>query len=244
MDQNEAVRALKTYEDLAGRSVATQLRPELSDDAILEGCREAARRGMAAVVVRPSDVDAAARALEGSGTAVASVAGFPHGTATTAVKVYEARDLLRRGVEEVHLTVNLGKLISRQFQYIETEVLQIARACHENGALLAMTLESAYLTEDLKVIAMKIAKRCEADLVKTSHGFGPQPELAAELELMNRILRGMCRVEIGGGIESLDEALTAYSLGAERLAGEHAGAILDAWKARLEEEAQQKPVSE
>lgn len=244
MDQNEAKRALKTYEDLAGRCVETLLGPEMSDDAVLDGCREAARRGVAAVVVRPSDVDAMVRALEGSATVVASVAGYPHGASTTAVKVYETRDLLRRGAKEIHLTLNLGKLVSRQFQYVETELLQIARACHESGALLAVSLEGGALAEDLRIIAMKIAKRCEADVVKTSGGYGPPADVAAELALMSRILRGESRIEACGGIETLDGALTAYEQGAERLGGERMGGILDAWKARLEEEARQAAATE
>ena len=225
---------MTTYEDLARRTVQLLVRPELSDDAILEGCREAARRGTAAVLVRPADIDAAVRALEGTGTAPASVVGFPHGGTTTAVKVYETRDLLRRGAKEIDLTVNIGKLVSRQFQFIETEILQISRACHESGALLAVTLENAYLTEDLKVIAMKIAKRCEADFVKTSTGFAPAAAMAAELPLMTRILGDVCRIEACGGIGTLDDALAAYAQGAERIGSECASSILDAWQTRLE----------
>lgn len=244
MDQNQIERTLTTYEDLAGRTVLTLLRPELSDDDVLEGCRQAAARGAAAVLVRPSDVDAAARCLEGTRTAPASVVGFPHGGSTTGVKVYETRDLLRRGAKEIDLVVNIGKLVSRQFQYIETEILQISRACHESGARLAVTLENACLREDLKVIAMKICKRCEADFVKTSTGFAAPCELGPELELMSRMLRDVCLIEACGGIQTLDGALAAYRQGAERIGTEHAAEILDAWKARLEAQAQAAAATE
>ncbi len=244
MDQNETIRTLTTYEDLARRTVQTLVRPELSDDTVLEGCREAAARGAAAVLVRPSDIDAAVRCLDGTGTAPASVVGFPHGGSTTAVKVYETRDLLRRGAKEIDLVVNIGKLVSRQFQFIETEILQISRACHESGALLTVTLENAYLGEDLKVIAMKICKRCEADFVKTSTGFAPPCAPGGDLALMSRMLRDVCRIEASGGIVTLDDALEAYGQGAERIGTECAAAILGAWKARLEALAKDASITE
>jgi deoxyribose-phosphate aldolase len=215
----------------------------LSDDAILDGCREAAARGVAGVLVRPSDIDAAVRCLDGAGAAPMAAVGFPHGSATTAVKVYETRDALRRGARGIDLVVNIGKLVSRQFQFVETEILQISRACHESGALLTVTLENALLREDLKVIAMKICKRCEVDFVNTATGYGPQCRLEQELALMSRILKDVCRIE-AGGVETLEEALSAYGQGAERMGTEQAGAILDAWRARLEAEAKDSAITE
>jgi deoxyribose-phosphate aldolase len=232
MDQNETERALKTYEDLSRRLSYVLLRPELSDEAMEEGCRVAARYGVGAVAVRPSDVDAAARYLDGSGVAVGSVGGFPHGASTTGVKVYETRDLLRRGAKEIEVVVNTGKLVSRQFQYVETEILQMSRACHESGALLKVTLENSFLGQDLKIIAMKICKRCEADFVKDGTDFAPQGERAADLALMGGVLKGVCRME-SAGVRTLDEALAAYGQGAERMATGDPAAILEEWKARI-----------
>jgi len=81
---------------------------------------------------------------------VGSVAGFPHGSTTTAAKLYEARDLLRRGAREIDMVLNIGKLISRQFQYVEMELAQMAEACHDAGAILKVIFENAYLTDELK----------------------------------------------------------------------------------------------
>ncbi len=237
METQEARAPLTTYESLAQLIDHSLVRPELSDEQIAEGCRLAVGYGVAAVSVRPSDLDAAVRFLDGARVAVGSTVGFPHGGSTTAVKVYETRDLLRRGAKEIDMVLNIGKLISRQFQYVETEILQISRACHESGALLKVILENAYLTEDLKVIALKICKRCEADFVKTSTGFGPSGSTAADLSLMQRMLKGMCRIKAAGGIGTLEQALEAYALGADRIGVSQTASILDAWRTRLEAEA-------
>jgi len=238
METQETRPVLTSYEALARLFDHSLVRPELTDEEIGEGCKLAMRYGVAAVSVRPSDLDAAVRYLDGSKVAAGSTVGFPHGGATTAVKVYETRDLLRRGATEIDMVVNIGKLVSRQFQYIETEILQISKACHESGALLKVILENAYLTEDLKLIALKICKRCEADFVKTSTGFAPSGCTPDDLRLMSRVLKGVCRIKAAGGIGTLAQALEAYELGADRIGATQTAAILDAWKAKLEAEAQ------
>lgn len=189
--------------------------------------------GIACVSVRPTDVELAARLLGGTRVAVGSIVSFPHGAATTAVKLYETRDLLRRGAKEIDMVVNIGKLRSRQFQYIESEILQVSNACHESGARLKVILENAYLTEDLKVVALKICKRCEADFVKTSTGFAGSGWTAADLTLMKRVLKGECGIKAAGGIDTLEAALEAYSQGADRIGATNTAVILDDWRRKL-----------
>jgi deoxyribose-phosphate aldolase len=90
------------------------------------------------------------------------------------------------------------------------------------------------LTEDLKVIACKIAKRAEADFVKTATGFArPSPAWEADLVLLKRVLKDVCRVEAGEGVDTLDAALRAYELGADRLCTPRAEALLAAFSASL-----------
>ncbi len=239
MDQaGETRAALATYADLAKRLDHALVQPDLTDDEVGEGVRLALEYDVACVSVRPSDLAFTVRQTEGSGVAPGSVVGFPHGSSTTASKLYEMRDLIRRGAKELDVVLNIGKLRSRQFQYVETELLQMGRACHESGVLFKVILENAYLTEDLKIIALKICKRCEADFVKTSTGFAPAGWAADDVRLMVRILKGEAKVKAAGGIHSLATALEAYEAGAERLGTTRTALILDEWKARLLAEAE------
>lgn len=233
----EARPPLTTYEGLAKMIDHSLLRPELTEEQVIEGCRLAKAYDVASVCGRPSDADLIVRELEGTAVAASSVAGFPHGSSTTAVKLYETRDLLRRGIKEVDVVLNIGKLLSRQFQYVEMELQQIAQACHESGALVKVIFENAYLTEDLKVIACKIAKRAEADYVKTSTGFGPGGYTRQDLLLMKRIVGDRAKVKAAGGVRTLEAALEVYACGSDRFGATQTGPILDAWKARLAAEA-------
>jgi deoxyribose-phosphate aldolase len=163
MDSNvaEARPPLTTYEGLAKMIDHSLVRPELTGEQVVAGCELAKRYQVASVSVRPCDVDQAVRMLGGSGVAVGSLAGFPHGSSTTAVKLYEIRDVLRRGAKEIDMVLNISKLLSRQFQYVEMELQQSAEECHKQGALLKVIFENAYLTDELKIVACRIAARAE-----------------------------------------------------------------------------------
>jgi len=240
MDAQQSRPPLTTYDGLAKMIDHSLVRPELSDEQVEEGCRIARRYQVASVSVRPSDVDLAVRWLEGSGVAVGSVAGFPHGSETTAAKIYQVQDLLRRGAREIDMVLNIGKLISRQFQYIESELLQIADLCHASGALLKVILENAYLTEDLKVIACKICRRCGVDFAKTSTGFAPSGSTPDDLRLMVRVCGDRVKVKAAGGIRTLDKALEVYEIGCARFGATQTASILEAWKQRLESMAAER----
>ncbi|OYT68664.1 MAG: hypothetical protein CFK52_14580, partial [Chloracidobacterium sp. CP2_5A] len=88
---------------------------------------------------------------------------YPYGWQSTAVKVFEARDLIRRGARRVDVVVNVAKLQTREFQFVETELIQLAQACHESGAKLRAILQTQWLGEEQKLVVCKITKRSETD---------------------------------------------------------------------------------
>jgi deoxyribose-phosphate aldolase len=222
-----------SYEDIAGMMEHPVLRPELSEEDVQTGCEIARQYRIAAVTVRPSDADLAVEWMKGSGVAVASIVGYPHGCSTTSVKLYETRDLLRRGVTEVDTVINLGKLISRQFQYVEMELQQMAAACHEGGAILKVAFENGYLTEDLKTIACKIVKRAGADYARTSTPFGPSPYSLADVALMKRLLGDRAKIKASGGVRTIGDVLELRDAGCSRIGTIATVAILEDWKAQL-----------
>lgn len=237
-ENDEKIRPpLQTYEALAKLIDHSLVRPDLTDDEVAVGCRAALEYGVAAVTVRPSDADLAFRILEGSGVAVAAVVGFPHGSSTTAAKLYEGRDLLRRGVKEIEFVVNVGKMLSRQFQYIETELMQMAESCRQANALFKVNLECAYLSTDLKVIASKILKRIEADFAVTSTCFGPSGYHSRDIDLLKNYLGKRVRIKAAGGVRTLDKALEVYQSGCDRFGATSTVNILEDWKAQLARKA-------
>jgi deoxyribose-phosphate aldolase len=213
------------------------VRPELTEDQVIEGCEVARSYGVAAVSVRPCDVDTAVRLLSGSDVAVGSVSGFPHGSTTTAAKLYETRDLLRRGAREIDMVINIAKLRSRQFQYVETELAQMAETCHKEGAILKVIFENAYLTDDLKIIGCRICARAGADFVKTSTGFAPSGYTLEDVKLMRAHLPPQIGIKAAGGVRTLEKAMEVRNAGCSRIGATATATILDAWRDYLKHAA-------
>jgi deoxyribose-phosphate aldolase len=223
-----------TYEALAQRLDVRLLDPWASSDEVYEACMRASRLGVRAVVVRPSDYELAKQWLSGSGVTVVSVAGYPYGTANTAVKLYELRDLLRLGCREIELTLPAARMTSRQFQHVEAELMQAAKSCHEDGGKLTVLYNSAQLSSDSKIIATKICRRTEVDHIAIDGG-------EEELTLFRPLLKDVLQLRLAAMLSSLDEVLAALAAGYEVVPTLDAEPILMAWKLRLEEQSKQLP---
>src|ERR1035437_10471488 len=123
---------LTTRESLAILIDHPLVKPELTDEQVIEGLELAKRYRIACVSVRPCDIDLAVRTLQGSSVKPGAVCGFPHGSQNTATKLYEARDLLRRGAREIDMVIAISKLVSREFQHVQMELLQMSELCHRS----------------------------------------------------------------------------------------------------------------
>ena len=210
------------------------VKPELTDEQVIEGLQLARRNRLACVSVRPCDIDLAVRTLQGGTVKPGAVCGFPHGSASTATKLYEARDLVRRGAREIDMVIAIPKLLSREFQYVQMELVQISEVCHKAGALFTVTLENAYLTDEQKVLACKLCEEANADFVKTSTGFAPTGATVADIRLMRASVGPQVQVKAAHGVRTLDALLEMIDAGATRSGATATAAILDEFRRRRE----------
>lgn len=181
---------------------------------------------VAAVCVYPRFVTLAKQVLDGSGIRVATVAGaFPHGQATTAIKVAEVEGAVKDGADEVDIVIGRGDLLSGDYRRALNE-LQLMRK-HCKGALLKVILETVELPTD-KLIrdATLIAIAAGADFVKTSTGkaaVGATPKAAATMLKVVKKNVNFNKKSVGfkaaGGIRTPEEAL-AYAELAKKVMGD------------------------
>nr|HID14138.1 deoxyribose-phosphate aldolase [Anaerolineae bacterium] len=195
----------------------TLLKPEATPRQIERLCDEARRYGFAAVCVNPVYVRLAARRLEGSGVAVCSVAGFPLGATTTAAKVYEARQALADGANEVDMVIHIGALKAGDYERVQEDIAAVAAVCHEGGALLKVIIETALLSDAEKVAACRLAQAAGADFVKTSTGFASGGATVEDVRLMWQTVGPQMGVKAAGGIRSYADALAMIEAGANRI---------------------------
>lgn len=211
----------------------TLLRPEAMQAQIERLCDEALQARFAAVCVNPTWVPVAVQKLRGSGVRVATVAGFPFGSTSSAAKRAEAEAAILAGADEIDMVMNVGAMRSGDLERVESDIRALAEACHAGGALLKVILENAYLTDAQKVAGCEIAKRARADFVKTSTGFGPHGATESDVQLMRRTVGPAMGVKAAGGIRNLADALRMLHAGATRL-GTSASLSILAEAARLE----------
>jgi len=222
-----------TYEDIAGMIDHSLLKPNLTDREVEEGCRIAHDYRVAAVCVRPSDVRRAAEILRGSPVRVTTVVGFPHGSTTTAAKVCEAEEAIRNGAVELDVVLNIGKLKSKDHDYIKADLEAVTSAAHARNVIVKVIFENCYLSDEEKIAACRIAGEIGVDFIKTSTGFGPGGAEDHDLKLMRKQSIPSIKLKAAGGIRTLERAIEVRKLGCTRIGATATVAILERLKERV-----------
>jgi deoxyribose-phosphate aldolase len=226
-----------TVDNLTERQIAktidhSLLRPELDDAFVEAGCRLAAEYDVASVCVRPVDVRRAKAILDGTDVKVGTVIGFPHGSSTTATKVFEARRALEDGAVELDMVIDIGALKSGRDEDVRSDIAAIVEVGHGAGAIVKVILENAYLTDDEKVRGSRLTEAAGADFVKTSTGFAPGGATHEDLALMRRTVSPNVQVKAAGGVRTLDALIDVMNLGVTRVGATATKAIIDDFRAR------------
>ncbi len=219
-----------TYQELAKVIDHSLLKPELTEADVVAGCELARRYHVASVCVKPCHVSLAKKLLEGSDVAVGTVIGFPHGSSTTATKVFEAQEALEHGATELDMVINIGEFRSGHADYVRDEIHAIVQVAHARGALVKVILENAYLTDREKVLGCQLAEAAGADFVKTCTGLAPTGATIADLVLMRATVSPHVQVKAAHGVRTLDAILDVIDAGATRVGATATAKILDDFK--------------
>jgi len=219
-----------TKKQLAKTIDHSLLQPQLTDDDVAKGCELALRYDVASVCVKPYHVAFAKSILAGSDVAVGTVIGFPHGSPTTATKVFEAGEAIENGAQELDMVINIGKLRSGDIDYVREEIRQVVAA--GKGALIKVILENAYLDHEQKVAAYLAVEAAGAHFVKTSTGFAPTGATVEDLRLMRATVGPEIQVKAAHGIRTLDAILEVIDAGATRVGATATATILDDFDAK------------
>jgi deoxyribose-phosphate aldolase len=230
------------------------LHPTMTDAEILSGLQLALRHRVAAVCVKPYSVTLARRTLLGSGVKVCVVAGFPHGSSTVASKIFEAREAIAAGAEEVDVVVNVGKVLSGEWGYVKDEIARVNEAVtgsvvgsdvdwhaqhpeRRKMAILKVIFENDYLGDDEIVRLCKICTEVGVAFVKTSTGFGfvkgkdgrygYQGATLRQLRLMRKNCGQKVQIKAAGGVRTLEEMLDVIAVGVTRVGATATEVILD-----------------
>lgn len=203
--------------DLARYIDHTLLRANATRVEIEKICEEALKYKFAAVCINPVWVGLAADWLLNAETKVCTVVGFPLGANRTDVKVFEARSAIFDGAMEIDMVMNVGALKSGNEDQVREDMAKVVDACHEKGVVCKVILETAFLSQEEKETACRLAKKVSADFVKTSTGFGPAGATVEDVRLMRRIVGPDVGVKAAGGIHDRADTEEMLEAGANRI---------------------------
>ena len=177
-------------------------------------CDEGMRYKTASVCIPPSYV-AQAKAYVGDALKICTVIGFPNGYNTTAVKVFETKDAIANGADEIDMVINIGALKDGRDTQVCDEIKQIKAACGDK--ILKVIIETCLLTQEEKLRMCKIVTDAGADYIKTSTGFSTAGATLDDVKLMRANVGEKVLVKAAGGISGIEDAQNFLDNGAARL---------------------------
>ena len=202
----------------------TLLKADAKKEDIKRICEEALENNTASICINPGFIEYAVGIL-GDKIPVCTVIGFPLGAMTTAAKVFEAKDAIEKGAQEVDMVINISKAKDAEWEYITEEIRQIKQACGDK--ILKVIIETCLLTDEEKIALCKCVTDAGADFIKTSTGFSTAGATFHDVELFAKYCEGKCKIKAAGGIRTRDDMEKFIALGAERLGTSSAIKILN-----------------
>ena len=177
-------------------------------------CDDAIKYETASVCI-PTCYVKQAKEYMGDKMKVCTVIGFPNGNYTTAVKVFETKNAIENGADEIDMVINVGMLKAKEYEYVLNEIKEIKAACGER--ILKVIIETCLLTDEEKVKMCEIVTESGADYIKTSTGFSTAGATFEDVELFAKHVGENVKIKAAGGISSMADAEKFIELGAGRL---------------------------
>lgn len=224
-----------TEKTLAAMFDHTQLAPDAKEEMMKKLCDEAREIGTAMVAINPYWVPFCKEQLKGTDVHVGAAIGFPLGQNTLATKLFETRDSLEEGADEIDYMINQSKVKAGDWDYIEKEMREITEISHEFNAPCKVIFENCNLTKDeIRKIA-EIAKKVGIDYVKTSTGKGKGGATVEDVKLMKDTVGDTCKVKAAGGIRDWETCRAMIEAGAERIGTSSSLKILEEFRRSREQ---------
>ena len=210
------VKELATYIDYS------VLKPEFTEEEIIDLTKDGVRLGCATICINPGYMDLCEPYVKGSDTMLCPVCDFPFGTSSTESKVKQIEITAKYDtVKEIDIVANFGWIRSGMYDKVTDDIKACADMAHQYGRKLKVIFETDALNEDQVRKACQCAVKAGADFVKTSTGFltgfeahGATPEI---IKVMMEEVDGKCQVKGSGCIRTREHFLQLIDMGIDRM---------------------------
>ena len=207
----------------------TCLKPYATRVDIAKLFDEAKKYDFMMVAINSTQTKLCKELLKGTDIHVGAAISFPLGQTTIETKVFETKDAIANGADEIDYVINITELKEKNYDYIKEEMTQIVDVCRKHNVISKVIFENCYLTDEDKIKLCEIALEIKPDFIKTSTGFGTGGATVEDVKLMKSIVKDTVKVKAAGGIRDLDTCLKMIEAGAERIGTSSAIKITEAY---------------
>lgn len=206
-----------TLKEIAKTIDHAVLKPDFTDTDLEQHAKMCMEFGVFSMCVKPCDIKSAKKLLSGSDVKVSCVLSFPHGADATSVKIFQAKQAIGDGTDEIDMVMNIGKFLSGDYNYVLEDIRAVVDVAHSQGVLVKVIQEIGFLTPEQVAKACELSHEAGADFVKTSTGFGPGKATPEVIAIMMKTVGGKMGVKASGGIRTPEDAAAFLKQGATRL---------------------------
>ena len=211
-----------TLAELASYIDYSVLKPEFTEQEIIDLTKDGVKLGCATICINPGYMDLCEPYVKGSKTMLCPVTDFPFGTSSTASKVAQIELVAKYDtVKEVDVVANFGLIRSGKYDEVTKDLKACAEAAHKYGREIKAILETDALTEEQIRKACHCVADAGVDFVKTSTGFltghelkGAAPEV---IQILMDEVGNQCKVKGSGCIRSREHFLKLIDMGIDRM---------------------------
>ncbi|MDO5972034.1 deoxyribose-phosphate aldolase [Flavivirga aquimarina] len=193
----------------------TLLTPVSTERNIIDLCYTAKKNGFYAVCINSSYVLLAKQLLEESNTKVCSVIGFPFGSMATASKVYEAKQAISDGADEIDMVINIGFLKSRNYVSVLKDISDVKLAIGDK--ILKVIIEVSELNKNEIIKACEICLDANVDYIKTSSGFSKSGATLTVVKIIKKTVKDHIKICASDGIKNIETAKKYIDIGVSRI---------------------------
>jgi deoxyribose-phosphate aldolase len=211
-----------TIGELASYIDYSVLKPEFTEQEIIDLTKDGVRLGCATICINPGYLDLCEPYVKGSETMLCPVCDFPFGTSSTESKVKQIEIAARYDtVKEIDIVANFGWIRGGAYDKVTEDIKACADMAHQYNRKLKVIFETDALTVEQVRNACQCVVKAGADFVKTSTGFltgvdahGATPEI---IRVMMEEVDGKCQVKGSGCIRTREHFLQLIDMGIDRM---------------------------
>lgn len=193
----------------------TLLEPNATQLDIMALCEQAMENNYHSVCINSCYIPLAKQMLSKSNIKISTIVGFPLGASTTQTKVFEAKQAIKDGAEEIGMVFNLGYLKSKNYVSVLKDIIDVKLAV--GNIPLKVIIEISELNKNEIIKASEICLDGKADFIETSTGFSKGGATLTAVKIIRKTIKNRAKIKATGEIFDFETALKYLEVGADRI---------------------------